>query len=206
MSRRLRLVAGLALAWAAVVALAPTAADAHGGAAELEVLAADEVAPGEVELRLAVRHEADGHPADGAIVDVVASGPGAALPAVRLDRTAETGVYAAALRLPGPGTWTLAVTSSFPPGVLDVTVDVGAGGEAAAGAGTPPPATSVTASTGTTSTTADALLPELEEPEAGGAEGGSDTTNLVVAAVSGVLGGALGLWASRRRSARRRAG
>lgn len=204
MSRH-RLVAALVLA-GAVVALDPAAAHAHGGAATFEVLSAAEVAPGEVALRLAVRHEADGHPADGAIVDVVASGPGAALPTVRLERTPETGVYAAALRLPEPGRWTLAVTSSFPPGVLDVTVEVAAGGEPEADAATPTTAASMAASTATTSTTADSLLPELEEPEAAGAEGGSDPTNLVVAAVSGVLGGALGLWASKRRSARRRAG
>ena len=188
---------------AAAAVLAPVTAGpaaAHGGGADFEVLEAEEVAPGTVSLQVAVTFEADGDEATGAIVDVVPTSPdGEASPAVRLERDG-TGAHAASLDLPEPGEWTLAVTSSFPPGSTEVPVEV-AGSAPADDAADPAEAEEAPASEPGGSSDTDVL----DEPEAGGAEGGSDTTNLVVAAVSGLVGGALGLWVSRRRSARKRA-
>ncbi|MEX2659600.1 MAG: FixH family protein, partial [Acidimicrobiales bacterium] len=170
-------------AMAVFVGLAGPAA-AHGGGAVFEVLRAAESAPGEVILEVQVTYESDGEPAEGAIVEVTASGPGGAtagpVPAERQD---EPGVYTATLDLAEPGPWVLAVTSSFPPGTIEVPTEVTGEGPAAEGPSEP----------------------ALDEPEVGGAEGGSDATNLVTAAVFGLLGGALGLWVSRRWAARRRA-
>ena len=186
------LLAAIAVA-VLVPVLAPPAA-AHGGAATFEVLEAEEVTPGMVGLQVAVSFEADGHDATGAIVDVVPTSPdGEPSPAVRLTRD-ETGAYAAVLDLREPGAWTLDVTSAFPPGSTEVAVEVGDGAAAAE------PVEEVAASEPDGTSERDVL----DEPEVGGAEGGSDTTNIVVAVASGLVGGALGLWVSRRRSARRR--
>lgn len=185
---RLRSAAG---ALVALLALAAPAA-AHGGGAAFEVLEASEVAPGRLALRVLVTHEADGHPAAGAIVEVAATGPGDAPAPVQAVRQEEEGVYAASVDVGGPGAWTLVVSSSFPPGATEVPVAV-----RGAAAGT----TTAQVAAGATSTTA----PVLPAPEVGGVEGGSDVANLVSAAVFGVVGGALGLWVSRRRSARRAA-
>lgn len=191
-----------ALAAAASVAAlchAATPAAAHGGDAAFEVLEAAEVAPGTVSLRVAVTFANDGDPAEGALVDVVPTDPdGAPMPSVRLEREAAAGPYAGSLQLDGPGTWVLSLTSAFPPGQAEVSVEV---------AGEPdvqPPASIAPAAAKDTTTTSAASQP-LDEPEAGGAEGGTDTTNLLVAAASGIIGGGLGLWVSRRRSARKRA-
>lgn len=188
---RLRSATGALVALVALIALAAPAA-AHGGGAVFEVLEASEVAPGRIALRVLVTHEADGDPAAGAIVEVAATGPGdAAVAPVQAVRQEEEGVYATSVDVAEPGAWTLVVTSSFPPGTTVVPVEV----RGAAG--------------GTTTTTAPAAAPTtgpvLAAPEVGGVEGGSDTANLVSAAVFGVIGGALGLWVSRRRSARRAA-
>ena len=196
MALRVRALLLAAAAVASPVVAAPAAA--HGGGAALEVLEAEQVAPGTVSLQVAITYESDGDAATGAIVDVVPTGPGGEVaPAVRLERDA-TGAYAATLDLSEPGRWTLAVTSSFPPGSTEVPVEVGetAAAEDEPGA-VPVEGAAASEPPGTSEV--------LDEPEAGGAEGGSDATNLVVAAVSGLVGGALGLWVSRRRSARRRA-
>lgn len=178
----------LVAAIAAAGALAGPAA-AHGGGAVFEVLEAAETAPGEVTLQVQVTYEADGEPAEGAIVEVAASGPGGATAGPEpADRQDEPGVYAATLDLAEPGEWVLAVTSSFPPGTTEVPVEVSGEGpvpERSSAEGPPKPV--------------------LDEPEVGGAEGGSDATNIVTAAVFGLLGGALGLWVSKRWAARRRA-
>lgn len=159
----------------AAVSLAGTAG-AHGGGAVFEVLEAAETAPREVTLQVQVTYESDGELAEGAIVEVTASGPGGATAGPEpADRRDEPGVYATTLDVAEPGEWVLVVTSSFPPGTTEVPVEVTGEG------------------------------PVLDEPEAGGAEGGSDTANLVTAAVFGLLGGALGLWLSKRWAARRRA-
>ena len=195
-------VRAILLVAAATVSSTVLAAPAagHGGGAAVEVLEAEQVAPDTVALRVAVTFEADGDAATGAIVDVVPTSPsGETSPPVRLERDA-TGTYAASLDLAKPGRWTLAVTSSFPPGSTQVPVEVVAAGPADVEGGAAP-AEQAAASEQPGRSGGDVL----DEPEVGGAEGGSDTTNLVVAAVSGVLGGALGLWVSRRRSARRRA-
>lgn len=191
-------IAALGALAAGLVMAAP--AGAHGGSAVLEVLEAAEVAPGEVGLRVAVTYESDGEVADGAIVEVTATGPsGGAEPSTRLEREAAGDAYAARLELPEDGVWLLAITSSFPPGGTEVEVAVGSTGDEPEGEGT-----EASAADGP----AEGDEPDgagLDEPEAGGAEGGSDTTNLVVAGLSGVVGGGLGLWASRRRSARKQA-
>lgn len=180
---RLRAAAGVLVA---LLALAAPAA-AHGGGAVFEVLEASEVAPGRIALRVLVTHGADGDPAAGAIVDVTATGPGGAPAPVRAVRQEDDGVYAASVDVAEPGVWTLVVTSSFPPGTTEVPVAVRG---AAGGTTTAPVAAGASSTTG----------PVLAAPE-----GGSDTTNLISAAVFGVVGGALGLWVSRRRSARRAA-
>ena len=175
-------------------------AGAHGGSAAFEVLEAAEVASGEVELRVAITYDADGEVAEGAIVEVIATGPsGESVPSARLEREAGGDGYAARLTLPEGGAWVLALSSSFPPGETEVEVEVGMTGDE--------PESGVAADGGRDEGSAedDSDGGGLDEPEAGGAEGGSDTTNLVVAGLSGVVGGGLGLWASRRRSARKRA-
>jgi len=205
LSARLAGVAG----WMGVVALGALAvglvvaapAGAHGGSAAFEVVEAEEVAPGEVELRVAITYESDGAVADGAIVEVVATGPsGEAEPSVRLEREAGGDAYAARLALPDEGAWALAISSSFPPGETEVEVEVGMTGDEPEAEGR---GAAVRTAEGSTDDEPDGG--GLEEPEAGGAEGGSDTTNLFVAGLSGLVGGGLGLWASRRRSARKRA-
>ena len=164
-ARRAALVVATAVA---SLALAVPAL-AHVGSAEFEVLEAAEVAPGTVSLRLGITFEGDGEAAEGAIVEVVPAGPdGATTPSVRLAREADAGIYAGTFELDEPGTWTLTVTSSFPPGSTKVLVEVD--GEA-----------------------------DVEVAVT------TDTTNLLVAAASGVIGGGLGLWVSKRRSARKRA-
>jgi hypothetical protein len=196
----LRALAALVVGGAVLLGVGAAAgpAAAHGGAAVMELLSDVEVGAGVTEVRVAVTHEADGHPAEGAILDAVGAGPGgAATPAVRLERTGDVGVYAAPLELATPGRWELTLTSSFPPGTLVVPVAVAEAGPAT----TAGPAVASTAPP--SSTTTEPPVAGLEEPEAGGAEGGSDRTNLVIAAVSGILGGGLGLWASRRRARRR---
>jgi hypothetical protein len=200
-------VAGAVRTLAAVVLVAVSAAvlgtgapaHAHGGPGVLELRSEDSVLEGPSELEVAVTYENDGEPAEGALVDATARGPaGSVTPAVRFAQTGDAGVYRASIDLPAPGPWTVTVTSSFPPGSLVVPVTVRPA---------PPDATAGLAATSATTgtTTSGPTVPSLDEPEVGGAEGGTDRTNLVVAAVSGILGGALGLWASRRRSARRRA-
>ncbi len=158
-------------------------AGAHGGGAVFEVLEVTETTPGGVVLRIRITHEADGDPAEGAIVEVAATGPdGEVVPAAPAERQGEPGAYAVTLDLDSSGPWTLQVSSSFPPGTTEIPIEV--------------PVTDPSTPT--------SLTAALDEPEAGGAEGGSDTTNLLVAAVFGIVGGALGLWVSKRRSARRR--
>jgi hypothetical protein len=172
---------------------------AHGGGATFEVLEAVEAAPGEVSLRVGIAHEADGHPAEGAIVEVEAIAPdGTGAPSTTLEREDGAGTYAARLDLPERGAWTLVVTSSFPPGTVEVPVTVVDGGGPAGADGAVVPAADPAA----VDPDGDAqTVPDVADED----EGGSTTTNLVVAAVSGVVGGSLGLWASKRRSARRRA-
>jgi len=206
------LVSVAAVMVATTVLAAP--AGAHGGGAVLEVLEAAEVAPGTVSLRLGVTFETDGGDATGAIVDVIPTSPGGGeKAAVRLAREPGAATFAATFELDEPGEWTLAVTSSFPPGSTEVPLEV-QGTEGGAGdreAAVLPAGTTETAA-GEPGTreggTPEGGAPEggvIDAPEAGGAEGGSDATNLTVAAVSGILGGGLGLWVSRRRSARKRA-
>jgi hypothetical protein len=179
-------------------------AHAHGGPGVVELRSEGSVPEGPTELAVSITYENDGEPAEGAIVDATASGPeGVVTPPVRLGSTADPGIYRAGLELPAPGEWTVTVTSAFPPGSLAVPLTVRPATSDPALASTT--GTSTTTASTTTSTTSGPTVPTLEEPEVGGAEGGTDRTNLVVAAVSGVLGGVLGLWASRRRSARRRA-
>jgi len=184
----------VALAVATAVGGPAAPAGAHGGAAVFEVLEVAEATSGRVVLRVRVTHEADGEPAEGAIVEVAATGPdGEVVPAEPAERQDQPGAYAVTLDLAAPGAWTLQVSSSFPPGTTEIPVEIPLVDGGAADASTvvgPSPPTSLTA--------------VLDEPEAGGAEGGSDTTNLLVAAVFGIVGGALGLWVSKRRSARRR--
>ena len=177
---------------------------AHGGPGVVELRSEGSVPEGPTEVAVSITYENDGEPAEGAIVDATASGPrGVVTPPVRLQSTADPGIYRAGLELPAPGEWTVTVTSAFPPGSLAVPLTVRPATSDHAAASTT--GTSTTTASTTTSTTSGPTAPTLEEPEVGGAEGGTDRTNLVVAAVSGILGGALGLWASRRRSARRRA-
>ena len=194
--------AALLVAVSAVVLSAGAPASAHGGPAVVELRSEDSVPEGPSELEVVVTYENDGEPAEGALVDATARGPaGSVTPAVRLDQTAEPGVYRAAIDLPTPGPWTVTVTSAFPPGSLTVPVTARptpSGATVVTSAGSPATSTTTTTTSGPTASV-------LDEPEVGGAEGGTDRTNLVVAAVSGILGGALGLWASRRRTARRRA-
>lgn len=169
------------------------AAVAHGGGATFEVLEAVESPPGQVSLRVGVAHEADGHPAEGAIVEVVPVAPdGSVSPSSTVERQGEPGTHAARLDLQDPGTWTLVVTSSFPPGMLEVPVTVGATDGPADGDGAMVAA-------------ADPDQADPDEADPDEDESGRTTSNLVIAAVSGVVGGSLGLWASKRRSARKRA-
>lgn len=101
-------------------------AAAHGGGADIEVVEAVGGADASVSVRLAITYDDDGEPAEGAIVDVVPVGPdGSSLPAVRLERQAEPGSYAATFDVAEPGRWTLEVTSAFPPGSVEVPVVVG---------------------------------------------------------------------------------
>ena len=177
---------------------------AHGGPGVVELRSEGSVPAGPTELAVSITYENDGEPAEGAIVDATARGPeGVVTPPVRLRSTADPGIYRAGLELPAPGEWTVTVTSAFPPGSLVVPLTLRPATSEPAAASTA--SASATSASTTTSTTSGPTAPTLEEPEVGGAEGGTDRTNLVVAAVSGILGGALGLWASRRRSARRRA-
>ena len=193
---------------AALLAVAPPA-HAHGGPGLVELRSEGSVPEGPTELAVSITYENDGEPAEGAIVDATASGPeGVVTPPVRLGSTADPGIYRAGLELPAPGEWTVTVTSAFPPGSLAVPLTVRPATSdpaVASTTGTSTTTPSTTTASTTTSTSSGPTVPTLEEPEVGGAEGGTDRTNLVVAAVSGILGGVLGLWASRRRSARRRA-
>jgi hypothetical protein len=183
-------LATAAVLWAVAVGGAVPPVAAHGGGAVFEVLEASGSAPGELVLRVRITHEADGDPAEGAIVDVVGEGPGGATAGpVRAERQDEPGVYAATLDTSAGGPWALAVTSSFPLGSTEVPVALDDAG------------TEVAADDAPADGSDD---PVVGAPEAGGAEGGSDTANLVIAVVFGVTGGALGLWVSSRRAARRR--
>lgn len=184
------------LAAAALVAVVawPHAVSAHGGGAVFDEVVVDQSSPGQVVLSVDITYEDDGEAAEAAIVDVVARRPaGQEADGVRLERAGDPGSYRGDLDLDGPGTWTLEISSSFPPGETEVPVEVG--GEVADGRA------EVVAEAATTTTEADG---GLVDRETGGAEGGFDPTNLI-AAVSGVVGGGLGLWVSKRRRARTQA-
>lgn len=133
MSTRRRSPLGAAAALVAVVAW-PYAASAHGGGAVFDEVVVDQASPGQVVLSLDITYEDDGEAAEAAIVDVVARGPtGQQANGVRLERAGDPGSYRGDLDLDGPGTWTLEISSSFPPGETEVPVEVGAvlGGERA---------------------------------------------------------------------------
>ncbi len=181
MGLRRRGVIGLVVVVVAWLGATGSAA-AHGGGATFDVQEVVGSVPGQVSLRVGIAHEADGHPAEGAIVEVVAVAPDGSRSATSTaERQVELGTYATILQVPRPGDWEVVVTSSFPPGTISVPVTVAASDGQDDGGG--------------------ALVSTAVPDED---DGGSVTTNLVIAAVSGVVGGSLGLWASKRRSARKR--
>lgn len=117
------------LAAAALVAVVawPHAVSAHGGGAVFDEVVVDQSSPGQVVLSVDITYEDDGEAAEAAIVDVVARRPaGQEADGVRLERAGDPGSYRGDLDLDGPGTWTLEISSSFPPGETEVPVEVGA--------------------------------------------------------------------------------
>lgn len=167
-------------------------ATGHEGEGALEVLAAEPSGPLEVDYRVRLTYVADGHGAPDATVTAAPQGPAgaAAPPPTPLAATDEEGVYAATVRFPSPGAWTVRFTAVTPPATVERAETVA-----------PPPTTTTTtttapSTTSTTSTTA---------PAGGGSGDGDDGSPALPVAAAVVVGAALaaGGWQLTRR---RRAG
>lgn len=138
----------LAGAWllAAVVSLAhgaSTPVGAHEGAARIEATV-ERAGPLAVEVDATISYQIDLHPATPRTFTVQPVAPdGAELEAVAFEPTGDEGRYRATVAFPGPGDWSLRLSSTFPPGEVVLAVSVTAEGEAASPSSVPessPPA------------------------------------------------------------------
>lgn len=120
-----RRVAVLAVGLLAFLVMSPGTAAAHSGNALFETLQVKGGSDLVIHLRPRVRFDGDRELAERAFVKVTPRAPdGRTLPTVDLERGAG-GVYGGAITVDRPGTWTLAVSSAFPPGSTTLRVDVG---------------------------------------------------------------------------------
>lgn len=186
MNPRLRQVVLLALAAFALTAAIAPVSSAHEGEGTIEVLAAEPAAPLEVAYRVRLTFTEDGHPAADATVTAVAERPGAAPTTPQpMTATGEEGVYAATVRFPDAGQWTVRFTAVTPEATLERAETVA-----------PPPTTTTTTSTTTTTTEPPATTaptPRLDRGDDGGVP-------LLPVALGGVaLAVAAGVLTARRR-------
>jgi hypothetical protein len=113
-------VAGLLVA----VVVAP--ASAHGGAGELTVVGVEPTGPGQLGLTVDVAYVNDGHPAEVRSLVIEGTGPGGAglAPSEPFRPTDQVGRYAAVVDVPAPGSWTVVLSSTFPPARVELVVEV----------------------------------------------------------------------------------
>jgi hypothetical protein len=124
----------------AVPVLLAQPAHAHGGIAAFEVRSA-EGRGRQVHVELLLTYENDGEPAESGFVTATPVAPdGRTLPPVELVR-AEDGIYVLDTEVDADGAWRFRLTSRFPPGSTEVTVEVdGSAPPADAGEERPAPA------------------------------------------------------------------
>lgn len=170
---------------AVVGALGGAPAAAHEGAGTIEVLSAEPTAGDGRTYRVRVVFVADGHPAPEATVTAtIADRPGAV--PVAFAATAEVGVYEGTVRFPGPGDWTVRLTSLRPIASVERTDTVARRVQDA-------PTTS--APLASTTTTARADVDEEDD----GADGTSAATTAAVIVAGVVVLAGVGVAAARRR-------
>lgn len=115
------LVAGSLFAATAPVGAAP----AHGGGGQITLLRAEATGPDTVAVEVCVTFLLDRDQADSARVTLSATGPGdLEVAAVTMDVGDQPGLRAGELTFPDDGSWTMQVTSTFPPAQLAVPVTV----------------------------------------------------------------------------------
>lgn len=135
------------LALLALAAASPAhAAGTHGGAGQITLVQVEERGAGTVALEVCVVFTLDREQADTARVTMSASGPGdAAVEPVAMAVGDQPGLRTGEIRLPGEGSWTIQVESTFPPAVLAVPVTIDEDLPLDAGVGTPPTSAAVAA-------------------------------------------------------------
>lgn len=184
MTRPLRVLAAIGVLTALATGWAAPA-QAHEGEGTIEVLAADPAAPLEVAYRVRLRWNNDGHPAADATVTVVAERAGAPPTTPQpMAATGEEGAYAATVRFPEPGDWTVRFTAVTPRATLERAQAVA-----------PPPSTTTTSAPETTTTASTEPSPSTPAADDAGAD---RAVPLAVIAATAVLV-ALGVVAARRR-------
>jgi hypothetical protein len=180
--RAVRCGTTVALAVLVIVAVDASGASAHGdqGLLALEANAGRQSLTVEVRARLVYAN--DGDPVSTARVTVDALGPdGATVPAAAMASGGD-GTYAAELRLPGAGAWTVRATATNPTANAEIRFD---------------------AVPATTTTTTPARQTTQDDPPAS-PDDGNGSGSAVLAAVIGLmvlLGVAVVVWQWRRRSA-----
>lgn len=122
MRRLLRSLSLLLAVAAPVIAAIP--ASAHEGAGRMTIESAEARADS-VHYRVRLVYEGDGDPVDDATITAVVVGAPSATPQAFQPAGAD-GVYEATVRLPGPGVWTVRLTSVTPPATAERTEAVAA--------------------------------------------------------------------------------
>jgi len=201
-AQRLRAVVVPGLVIVALVTLVggSSPAAAHGGAGEITLASADPVGPSELTMVVDVTFVSDGHAAEVGSLTVEGAGPdGARLDPVEPFRPTDVeGRYAGSVTFPGTGTWEVSITSTFPPGQLDTTVEVP---DAAPGAEEPSAPTSVPpggTDAGADDRGGDGAVDEAADQTADG--GGSGAAPWAIGGVVAVLAAVAAVSVIRRRT------
>ena len=119
-------VGGLLLAGFALSATSPVgAAPSHGGGGQITLLRAEATGPDTVAVEVCVTFVLDRDQADTARVTLSATGPGdLEVPPTNMAVGDQPGLRSGELTFPQDGSWTVQVTSTFPPAQLAVPVTV----------------------------------------------------------------------------------
>lgn len=117
---------GLLLALGPLLTTGPAGAtSAHGGGGQITLVRADATGPDTVAVEVCVTFTLDRDQADTARVTLGATGPGdLEVPAETMEVGEQPGLRTGVLTFPEDGSWTVQVTSTFPPAQLAVPVTV----------------------------------------------------------------------------------
>lgn len=119
-----RLIGAVALPLA-LIAVAATPAAAHDDAGTLTLTRAEQVGPTSVLVEVGIVFDGDGHLAEEAGVTAMLTSNGASVGPTPLAIEAEgTSLYSATIEVPGPGNWSVQVTSTNPAGSTSGSVTV----------------------------------------------------------------------------------